>query len=203
MGFWEQAQNVHSKQTFVQFMDALLMDWRQRHELIQRKDGADIRFKDTPWKNCHCPDFLEEMRTRIADSTQLPADYPYRELAEVMAASAGDEQGKKELERQQEGRLNCWEFKKCGREPGGERVLDLGVCPAAVWENRKGIHGGSYGGRVCWALVGTLCGGKVQGVFTEKIDNCMRCDFYQYVRQAEGKDFRYALPSRDKIHSEG
>ena len=28
-------------------------------------------------------------------------------------------------------RLNCWEVKKCGREPGGKSVATLGVCPAA------------------------------------------------------------------------
>lgn len=27
-------------------------------------------------------------------------------------------------------KLNCWEFKKCGRELGGAHVHDLGVCPA-------------------------------------------------------------------------
>jgi len=28
------------------------------------------------------------------------------------------------------GKLNCWEFKKCGRQPGGPKVAELGVCPA-------------------------------------------------------------------------
>ena len=27
---------------------------------------------------------------------------------------------------------NCWEYKKCGREVGGAKVKDLGVCPAAT-----------------------------------------------------------------------
>jgi hypothetical protein len=26
--------------------------------------------------------------------------------------------------------LNCWEFKKCGREAGGAKAADSGVCPA-------------------------------------------------------------------------
>jgi len=29
---------------------------------------------------------------------------------------------------------NCWEYKKCGREPGGIKVHELGVCPATVEE---------------------------------------------------------------------
>jgi len=27
-------------------------------------------------------------------------------------------------------KYNCWEFKKCGREPGGEKADRLGICPA-------------------------------------------------------------------------
>ncbi|MGE5174112.1 MAG: two-CW domain-containing protein, partial [Betaproteobacteria bacterium] len=28
-------------------------------------------------------------------------------------------------------KLNCWEHKKCGRQPGGHKVAELGVCPSA------------------------------------------------------------------------
>jgi hypothetical protein len=92
--------------------------------------------------------------------------------------------------------LNCWEFKKCGREPGGRNEHKLGVCPAAEWDKRDSINGGKRGGRICWALVGTLCGGRVQGVFAEKIATCLDCEFYHYVHQQEGKDFRHALPQQ-------
>lgn len=93
-------------------------------------------------------------------------------------------------------RLNCWEFKKCGREPGGTNVSEFGVCPAAQIEKLKGINRGKKGGRACWAIVGTMCGGKVQGVYAEKISTCSNCDFYEYVCLQEGKDFRYSLPSK-------
>ena len=26
--------------------------------------------------------------------------------------------------------MNCWEFKKCGREGGGVKSIELGTCPA-------------------------------------------------------------------------
>ncbi len=95
--------------------------------------------------------------------------------------------------------LNCWEVKKCGREPGGSRALELGICPAAEMEHYSGINRGKNGGRVCWAIVGTLCGGKVQGVFAEKVATCMNCDFYKAVEQQEGRDFRHALlPKENK-----
>ncbi len=85
-------------------------------------------------------------------------------------------------------RENCWEHKKCGREPGGAKVADLGVCPAAVEVRTDGMNGGDKGGRVCWALAGTLCGGKVQGTFAAKLTACMECTFYKQVAREEGHD---------------
>ena len=85
---------------------------------------------------------------------------------------------------------NCWEFKKCGRQPGGERVADLGLCPASTETRADGLNGGRNGGRICWALTGTLCGGKVQGAFAQKLESCVACDFYQLVRAEQGKEIK-------------
>jgi hypothetical protein len=81
---------------------------------------------------------------------------------------------------------NCWEYKKCGREPGGVKVTELGVCPASTEVKAHGSNQGKNGGRACWAIAGTLCGGKVQGAFATKLTNCMQCQFYQLVGQEEG-----------------
>ncbi|MDI6715896.1 MAG: hypothetical protein QME63_02990 [Actinomycetota bacterium] len=59
--------------------------------------------------------------------------------------------------------LKCWEFKKCGKDVTGD-------CPAYP-----------SSGRICWLVAGTLCGGKVQGTFAQKMHNCMECDFYKAV----------------------
>jgi hypothetical protein len=40
-------------------------------------------------------------------------------------------------------RLNCWEFKKCGREPGGHKVEELGVCPATTDKEFNGVNKGA------------------------------------------------------------
>ena len=64
-------------------------------------------------------------------------------------------------------KLNCWEFKKCGREAGGAKAKELGVCPA--YPNH---------GHNCAILAGTLCGGKVQGSFAQKMASCLKCEFY-------------------------
>jgi hypothetical protein len=86
-------------------------------------------------------------------------------------------------------RLNCWEFKRCGREPGGERVNDLGACPAADCPHLDGVHRGRQAGRVCWLVAGTMCGGEVQGTFASKLSDCRQCDFYMTVRDEEGAAF--------------
>ena len=83
-------------------------------------------------------------------------------------------------------RQNCWEFKKCGREPGGAKTAELGVCPAATTAKASGINGGKNGGRACWAISGTFCGGKVQGTFAAKLAGCMSCEFYKLIQSDEG-----------------
>lgn len=93
-------------------------------------------------------------------------------------------------------KANCWEFMKCGREPGGLNSESLGVCPATTWDRFVGVNGGRNAGRVCWAVVGTLCGGEVQATYAKKIGACQRCPFYSLVTGQEGRSTRYRLPER-------
>lgn len=88
--------------------------------------------------------------------------------------------------------INCWESKKCGREPNGPRASEMGVCPASTEARAAGINHGKNGGRACWAITGTFCGGKVQGSFATKLGNCLNCDFYKIVLQEEGTNFQTA-----------
>ena len=85
-------------------------------------------------------------------------------------------------------KLNCWEYKKCGRQPNGPKAAELGVCPAASEKRVNGMNHGTNGGRSCWALAGTLCGGIIQGTFATKLSNCLKCEFYQLVGQEEGAE---------------
>lgn len=82
-------------------------------------------------------------------------------------------------------KLNCWEFKKCGREPGGDNVALFGICPATVEKTADGINSGTMGGRICWAVSGTYCRGKVQGIFAAKITSCASCAFFNQVDREE------------------
>lgn len=81
--------------------------------------------------------------------------------------------------------MNCWDYKKCGRQAGGENALEFGVCPAFKEKRLDGVHGGDNAGRACWVVAGTYCGGEVQGTFAEKEHNCLACDFYRMVRKDE------------------
>ncbi len=83
-------------------------------------------------------------------------------------------------------KVNCWEHKKCGRQLGGDRVSELGVCPAFIEKRLNGIHGGLNGGRCCYVIAGTFCEGKVQGVYAQKLSSCRDCDFYKLLMSEEG-----------------
>lgn len=71
---------------------------------------------------------------------------------------------------------NCWELRGCGREAGGDKVLELGECVAS----REKL------GHSCWAIAGTLCGGEVQGSVKEKSGNCLVCDVYKIYNRLTG-----------------
>jgi hypothetical protein len=80
---------------------------------------------------------------------------------------------------------NCWEYKNCGRYPGGPRSGELGVCPVTTHEELHGAHDGKNAGRACWVIAGSLCGGKIQGTYAQKLSNCWRCDFFISVKNQE------------------
>ena len=81
-----------------------------------------------------------------------------------------------------EERLNCWEFKKCGREPNGRNVSVSGVCAVATEVSVDGIHDGKNGGRCCWAVISVshdnLGGGSC------RILECLKCEFYKMVKDS-------------------
>lgn len=94
---------------------------------------------------------------------------------------------------------NCWEFKGCERQEGGKKAEELGVCPASIDERLNGAHSGKNAGRACWVLAGTMCGGKVQGIFAQKYANCEYCDFFKAVRNEEGPKFELSILLLKKI----
>jgi hypothetical protein len=96
-------------------------------------------------------------------------------------------------------KVNCWEFKKCGRQPQGHKVRELGLCPATAEEKLDGVHDGVNAGRACWAVAGTMCGGRVQGTFAQKFGNCKACDFYLAVKGEEYPNFMLSVVLLGKL----
>ncbi|MCI5120779.1 MAG: hypothetical protein D3908_06235 [Candidatus Electrothrix sp. AUS4] len=80
--------------------------------------------------------------------------------------------------------LNCWEVKKCGREPDGEKVPIYGVCPIATTTSLDGVNGGKNGGRCCWVFIPLLSNiiTKSPGCSGGLLE-CRKCDFYQSIRK--------------------
>jgi hypothetical protein len=71
----------------------------------------------------------------------------------------------------------------CGREPGGIRADQEGICPAAQNSRYQGINGGQASGRFCWTEPDTNC-----KKFLEESDGgCMLCSFFTRVLHEEGE----------------
>ncbi len=80
-------------------------------------------------------------------------------------------------------RLNCWEFKNCGREKGGLMVATLGECPVASAMHCDGLNNGMAAGRSCWTVNGT--GHRFNRVEKVTVNSCHVCEFYKRVVNEE------------------
>jgi hypothetical protein len=81
--------------------------------------------------------------------------------------------------------INCWEFFKCGCEPGGKNNATTGICPAATDAKYHEMNNGMNGGRFCWVVEETLCGGAPRDSFFEKFAECLQCEFYLALQKQE------------------
>jgi len=75
-------------------------------------------------------------------------------------------------------KLNCWEITHCGRQPGGDKIDEFGICPTAIDKSSNGINNGKNAGRYCWRIANTLCEGKRQRNYATKALNCVKCEFF-------------------------
>jgi len=89
-------------------------------------------------------------------------------------------------DRQHSKKINCWEFMKCGREPGGKKTDKCDTCPASSDTSFNGINDGVNAGRFCWAVSGTYCGGEIRGSYEDKRRSCVTCPFFKKVQTEEG-----------------
>jgi hypothetical protein len=76
-------------------------------------------------------------------------------------------------------KLNCWQFKNCGREKGGLLVELLGECPVPSALKYDGMNGGQGAGRACWLVdSGCICGRSANHPLPS---DCQSCEFYRRV----------------------
>ncbi len=95
---------------------------------------------------------------------------------------------------------NCWEFKRCGRDPDGARITGLDICPATTDTSCNGLNSGKNAGRICWLVAGTFCESNVQGTFAQKRRSCITCDFFKFVEAEEGIEDFSILKPRQKYY---
>jgi len=88
-----------------------------------------------------------------------------------------------------EQKLNCWEFKNCGREKGGLMVDTLGECPVASAMHCDGLNDGVAAGRACWTIVGRR--NRLESTGAIAANPCHNCEFYRRVIHEEKKEARF------------
>ncbi len=86
--------------------------------------------------------------------------------------------------------MNCWDYKMCGFEVGGDHHESQGVCPAAKIKAFDGANNGINGGRFCWNVEGAFCQVKAKCTKAEKLKMCESCNFYSMVKKEEGATFK-------------
>ncbi|MET0101713.1 MAG: two-CW domain-containing protein [Sedimenticola sp.] len=89
-------------------------------------------------------------------------------------------------------RTNCWEYFKCGREPGGEKAGELGVCPTALQQQSDGTNHGTAAGRVCWSVHDSHCADNIG----KKFMKCLECPFFHKVEVEEGRGFELGIDAQ-------
>jgi len=84
---------------------------------------------------------------------------------------------------------NCWDYYGCGRQATRDCGTEHDVCPAYVETRLNGVHDGKNGGRACWVVRGTQCGGRIKRRVVPKFMACKLCDFKKTVIREERRNF--------------
>jgi len=82
---------------------------------------------------------------------------------------------------EEDSKTQCWQCIGCGIETDPARR-----CPAYP-----------YFGRICWAIAGTMCHGKVMGTYAEKIHDCHQCPFFRRCRNPDDPEAPSCLAMPD------
>jgi len=84
---------------------------------------------------------------------------------------------------------NCWDYYRCRRQAKDDDGKEHDVCPVYLETKLNGVHDGKNGGRACWVVAGTKCGGRIKRIVVPKFIACKVCDFKKTVIREESKNF--------------
>ena len=84
---------------------------------------------------------------------------------------------------------NCWEVMNCGQNPISKINSKTEICPAVKNSEFDGTNNGKFAGRACWIIAGSFCLENKKGAFSGKIMSCLYCEFFEKVKNEEGKNF--------------
>ena len=82
-------------------------------------------------------------------------------------------------------KINCWEYRNCGVEPGGIFAEIYGECPVPRMMKYDGVNGGRGAGRVCWKVMNNAAL-KEPFICRNSRISCFQCEFFIRVKNEEG-----------------
>jgi hypothetical protein len=93
-------------------------------------------------------------------------------------------------------KINCWEFRNCGMEPGGIISKIYGECPVPKMMKRDGVNGGKGAGRDCWTIMHASASGNGPFICRNSRISCILCEFYHRVQgeKADGTHENITTP---------
>ena len=91
-------------------------------------------------------------------------------------------------------KLNCWQFKNCGREKGGLLAGALGECPVSTALKYDGMNDGVGAGRACWMVEDSCC--RAAALTRGQGNLCRHCEFYQRVLYEQDQAVQFRMASR-------
>lgn len=80
---------------------------------------------------------------------------------------------------------------RCGRGSSRNNIIESRICNAAIDYKSDGINEGKNGGRICWAIVGTLCNNHSRELICgirkwRSTQSCLSCSFFKKVKKEQG-----------------
>jgi len=89
-------------------------------------------------------------------------------------------------------KLNCWEYRNCGMEPGGIFAKIYGACPVPAMMKLDGVNGGRGAGRACWIAINDASAPRPSVCRSSRL-SCHSCEFFKRVHCEEAVGIKQAV----------